>query len=275
MKNDSPLRSAKSRFWTLTGLLVLWLVLFAPASLRAVGIEAENEEMFRTVQSKYGVPIVLNDPSFPVRITTGTIDGKGAQSENIAEYSKMFVEEFSLYPIEFVRRTRLQRIVLCEELSFSGQLRTALPDFENNTLYLDVARGANNKTYMRTVLHHEFFHLVDYADDGVVYGDDKWSALNPDTFSYGTGGRNAQSNRDTSKLTDQYPGFLNHYSTTGVEEDKAEIFANLIVRTSHVERVILTDPVLDTKVKRMKKLLHDFSSDVDESFWKKASKVSR
>jgi hypothetical protein len=76
-------------------------------------------------------------------------------------------------------------------------------------------------------------------------------------------------------LTDQYPGFLNHYSTTGVEEDKAEIFANLIVRTSHLERVILTDPVLDAKVKRMKKMLQDFSSDVDDSFWKLAKELPR
>lgn len=275
MTNDDPGCLAKATFSSIRGVLLVLVLASLSIRLRAVGNEVANEAMYQAVQSKYDVPVVLKEPSFPVRISTGTIDGKEARRESVQDYGKLFAEEFSLYPVEFVRRTGLQRIVLCEELSFSGQLRTALPDFENHTLYLDVARGATNKTYMRTVLHHEFFHLVDYADDGEVYRDANWATLNPETFTYGTGGKNAQSNRDTSRLTDQYPGFLNHYSTTGVEEDKAEIFANLIVRAPYIQRVVKTDPILTRKVSRMKELLQNFSADLDESFWKKASKVSR
>lgn len=275
MKIDGPVCLAMAPSFPLRvvrGLLVLAIV---SSSVWALGYDGASEATFQVIESKYRVPVISSEPTFPVRISTGQIGGTEARRENIAEYAKMFVAEFSLYPVEFVQRTRLRRIVLCEELSFSGQLRTALPDFENSTLYLDVARGASNKTYMRTVLHHEFFHLIDYADDGEIYRDDKWAALNLDSFSYGMGGKDAQSNRDTSRLTDRYPGFLNHYSTTGVEEDKAEVFSNLIVRALHVERVVRTDPVIDAKVRHMKKLLQDFSSDLDEGFWKEAKKLAR
>jgi hypothetical protein len=253
-------------FW----LAILSLTTGAPFAVPLLGAEWEDRAASKliSITEKFGVPVVVRDPGFPVRISTGFIDGKESTPEQVLQYAAIFVPEFSYYPVEFVHRTGLRRIVLCEALSFSGQLRTALPDFENQTLYLDVARGTNNSIYTRTVIHHEFFHLVDYADDGSVYRDDEWSSLNPGSFRYGDGGKNAQANRNTSVLTDQYPGFLNHYSTTGVEEDKAEIFANLMVRPAYLERVIQTDPLLATKVSQMKRLLSRFSKDLDESFWK-------
>ena len=109
-------------------------------------------------------------------------------------------------------------MVLCKELSFAGQRRNAIPDCEHETLYLDVSRGSYSKTYLRGVIHHEFFHIIDFRDDGSVYQDKRWKALNPEKFRYGSGGRTVQDLAKTSVLTDKYPGFLNHYSTTGVEE---------------------------------------------------------
>ena len=53
----------------------------------------------------------------------------------------------------------------------------------------------------------------------------RWDALKPKDFKYGSGGKNAQDISTTSLLTEKYPGFLNHYSTTAVEEDKAEVLA--------------------------------------------------
>ncbi len=88
--------------------------------LRAVGNEVVNEAMYQAVQSKYDVPVVLKEPSFPVRISTGTIDGKEARRESVQDYGKLFAEEFSLYPVEFVRRTGLQRIVLAKSFRSQG-----------------------------------------------------------------------------------------------------------------------------------------------------------
>lgn len=187
----------------------------------------------------------------------------------------LFAFEFGLYPRGLVERTGLRRIVLCKQLSFDGQRRAAVPDFGGATLYLDVVRGMVTMSYARKVLHHEFFHIVDWRDDRELYRDDQWSALNAKGFAYGSGGKNAQGDSTMQVLTDAYPGFLNKYSTTGVEEDKAVVFANMLADPGVIERRTSEDPVLARKVERMKELLRSFSKEVDGSFWKKIGEVDR
>ena len=219
----------------------------------------------------YRIEIVATKPAFPVKSKHGFTHGRTASSDALTKYTPLFVKEFQRYPQSFVVASRLKRIVLCEDLSFDGQRRSAVPDFEHNALYLDVKRGDHNAMYQRKVMHHEFFHIVDFVDDGEVYRDDQWAAMNAKEFRYGTGGRNAQDIATTSVLTDRFPGFLNHYSTTGVEEDKAEMFANLLVEYRYVMQRATRDAVVQQKVDAMKKLLAEFCVDLDAKFWERLS----
>ena len=253
--------------------LLFFLLVFAFQKQSLVA--SDIREQFKILAGSYDIQVLTDDLVFPVRTTHGPIDGKKASDEDMRAYGEIFLLEFALYPKELVKRSGLKRVVLCSELSFAGQRRNAIPDFEHDTLYLDVSRGSYNNKYMRKVVHHEFFHIIDFRDDGLLYKDDRWGRLNPDKFKYGDGGRNAQSFSETSLLTDKFPGFLNHYSTTGVEEDKAEVFANMIVEPKHVEDKKRKDPVFDTKVRAMKELLASFCVQVDEKFWERARKVHR
>jgi len=222
------------------------------------------------------IEIVTENPTFPVESKHGVINGKPARQATFQSYAQLFVPEWSLYPPELVRRAKLKRIVFCEELTFAEQRRGAIPDYEHDTLYFDVtARGSNSPSYRRKVIHHEFFHVIDYADDGLVYEDKTWAALNPPDFKYGDGGRAAQGNENMSVLTDKRPGFLNLYSTTGVEEDKAEMFANLLVDFAYVERRTRKDEVLLAKAERMRTLLAEFCPDMNDEFWKTVRAVKR
>ncbi|MBA4030250.1 MAG: hypothetical protein C0478_05060 [Planctomyces sp.] len=227
------------------------------------------------IATDFKISIITANPTFPVKITHGTIDGRSAELHDIHNYAGLFASEFGIYPPELVSRSKLKQVVFCRELSFAGQRRNAIPDFQNNTLYLDIARGTDSKTYLRKVIHHEFFHIIDYRDDGSVYRDDQWAALNPPDFKYGTGGRNAQHMRDTSVLTNTLPGFLDHYATTGVEEDKAEVFANLIVDGEYIKERIPQDTILGNKVRRMKAQLEIFCPEVNASFWERVGSVKR
>lgn len=246
-------------------LLFLLVFVFQKQSL----IASDIHERLKTLGVSYDIQVLTDDLLFPVRTTHGPIDGKKASDEDMKAYVEIFLSEFALYPKELVKRSRLKRVVLCSELSFAGQRRNAIPDFEHDTLYLDVSRGSYNKKYMRKVVHHEFFHIIDFRDDGLLYQDERWGLLNPDKFKYGDGGKNAQSLSETSVLTDKFPGFLNHYSTTGVEEDKAEVFANMIVEPRHVEDKTRKDPVFDNKVHAMKELLSSFCVQMDKQFWER------
>lgn len=259
-------------------LKAISLVILAilPVSVHAQsGLPTDVFKDLERIASAYKIDIVKADASFPVATTYGMIDGKNAGRKELQEYAALFAPEFALYPTDLIQRSRLKRVVLCRELSFAGQVRNAIPDFEHDTLYLDVVRGRENKTYLRKVIHHEFFHLIDYRDDGTVYKDERWESLNPPNFKYGRGGQTAQQLQQTSVLTDRFPGFLNHYSTTGVEEDKAEVFAGLLVDSVYVENRVKRDRVLKAKVERMREFLATFCPEMSDNFWRKIGKTQR
>jgi len=256
---------------------ILVLAAFLPIGVAGAQnkVSADALADLEKVAKAYRIQIVTSNLSFPVQTTYGAIDGRSAGRKALENYSSLFVSEFTLYPPDLVRRAQLKRVVLSSELTFGGQRRNAIPDYEHHTLYLDVSRGAYSNSYLRKVIHHEFFHIIDYLDDGNVYSDERWESLNPAEFKYGSGGRTAQDLQQTSVLTDKFSGFLNHYSTTGVEEDKAELLANLIVNPTYVEDRATKDHVLKAKVARLRELLVSFCPDMNDEFWEKVRKMKR
>lgn len=259
-------------FWA---ILVLVTFLDAAGGCAQKAPPADAYVELEKITKTYKIEIARADLFFPVKTTYGMINGKNADTKELQQYVALFAPEFTLYPTDLIQRSQLKRVALCSELSFADQRRNAIPDYEHDTLYLDVSRGTYDRTYLRKVIHHEFFHIIDYRDDGSVYKDERWEALNPAEFKYGGGGRAVQSFQLTSVLTDKFPGFLNHYSTTGVEEDKAEVFANLIVDSTYVENRMKMNRVLNAKVERMKELLATFCPDMNNTFWEKAAQVKR
>jgi len=250
-----------------TGLLFA-VALFLACVSGTIGDEKDNSAELAKLATADHFEAVTNDPGFPVKSTYGLIRGTTPGKSAMQRYAGLFVHEFRLYPPELIRRTQLKRVVFCEKLSFDGQTRNAVPDFEHDTLYLDVSRGGYSRDYLREVIHHEFFHIIDYRDDGQLYTDDAWSALNPPGFKYGNGGKAAQGVATMGVLTDKFPGFLDEYATTAVEEDKAEVFAHMVIDPDYVANRDKTDPVLTAKTKRMKELLVKFCPEMGPIFWK-------
>ena len=228
-----------------------------------------------TLARKYGIKVELCRKDFSIRYLgsrSGRIAGKPPDKAEVKAYTPIFLKEFDIYPVDLIRKSKLQRIVLCSGLNYSGQLRAAVPDLYRDVLYLDVARGNWSKLYVRKVLHHEFFHIIDWRDDGKLYQDKKWARLNPNGFRYRAGGAAAQTDPKESLTTGKLPGFLSKYSTAGVEEDKAEVFAHMMVDYASVWKRAEEDAVLEKKVRRMKSLLNRFSRSMNAEFWKQRAK---
>ena len=224
---------------------------------------------------RYGIQAIFDRPTFPVATRHGVIRGRAATASELEAYAGLFTQEFGRYPPELVRRARLASVVLCAALSFEKQPRNAIPDAEHHALYLEVSRGMWSPDYMRRALHHDFFHLVDYRDDGLVTVDSGWERLNAPGVPYGDGGTNAQVSDQEGVLTDRWPGFLDHYATTGVDEDKAEVFSVLMCDPDYVARRCESDAVLKSKVERMKALMAHFCPEAPGLFWASAGPATR
>lgn len=190
-----------------------------------------------------------------------------ASSAQLKAYEPVFVKEWTLYPPTYVAKARVHRIVFGVDLALNGQARAAVPAFDGDTMYYDPALGSYNLHYQRTVIHHEFFHMVDKRMRHLD-ADMEWSRLNPPDFRYGDGGAKMRTS-GVGELTDTIPGFLTPYATSALEEDKAEVFAHMIVDGAYVRRRAAADPILAAKIDLLRRRLSEFDPNMGEQFWKK------
>ena len=191
------------------------------------------------------------------------------QGMDIDRYLPIFFIEFSLYPVSYLRKSTLNNIYFCNSLTFStesySQYRASVPDYWYNMKAMIYCCKETSSSYVRNVIHHEFFHFVDYIEDGKIYGSEpKWEACNKPGFQYGTGGAN---NRVWKPFDEKDTGFLNYYSTTGIEEDKAEIFAYMMTDPEYV--INPANEYLNAKFNYMREMMFSFDSEGlgKQEFW--------
>lgn len=184
--------------------------------------------------------------------------------ERLEQHVPFIVSEIKRYPVEVVRKARLERIVLCCDLSVDLYTRAGLAVPSEHTLYLDLGGFDGAQEQVRLVIHHEIFHLIDDPDDETFKGD-AWKQLNPAGFKYKQGTSGA-SDDPTVLLAQSAPvGFVSKYSTVAVYEDKAEVFAHLMADTEGLTARASGDTVVANKVRRMERLLERFGGG--KKFW--------
>jgi hypothetical protein len=235
--------------------------------------DAKIRDILDRIASKYSIELTYSQAplsSWEDGVTWRTLHEGDFKA--FGSYLKLFDQEFNKYPAEFVHRTNLKKIVFVKRLTVSSQERAALPDYYKEILYLDIYVGDFDTTYQKHVIHHEFYHMIEQEFNGDAYDKDTlWSALNPPDFRYGAGGSNARSS-NMFPLTHPRTGFINLYSASGLEEEKAEIFAVLFLPEEHakVSAWMQKDQILANKVNAMKKSLLEKSGGLmNDNFWKR------
>lgn len=185
------------------------------------------------------------------------------------EYVKLFQQEFNKYPIEFIQKTNLKNIVIVQEVTNTdGSLRTAVPDRENEVLYLQYPQINYYPDYYKHTIHHEFYHMIEEEINGSsFYKDPVWALFNDTSFHYGSGGNSMYDKKvNAYEMTHPIKGFINLYSASSIEEDKAEIFAILFVESERkkLEEFAKTDIFLERKLNYMKNFIFGISKELQE-----------
>jgi hypothetical protein len=221
----------------------------------------------------FGIDVVSCEKAFESRGQLGIVTGSPPERVDLQRYLPLFAREFSLYPNDLVKRAGLKRIVLCARLRCSEGDFAGLAEYDPPTMYLDVSLPEEEAHYQCLALHHEFFHLIDCADDGVIGQDEQWPDYNPHGFRYTEhyGARESAGSGPAGALR----GFLTVTSLTNIAEDKAEVFAHLIVNGSSVAERAECDPYVGAKVIAIKRTLAEFSPAIGERFWDAAQRVER
>ncbi len=215
---------------------------------------------------EYGIEIAVQRTALRASRYDYDVIAHPVPTATLARYAPVFEAEWRRYPVFLMRRVGLRRIVIGDDVRVQGQPRAVVPEFREGCFWLDAGVAARNIEYGRRALHHDFFHMIDERDDPDGRIDPAWASLNPPGTRYGSGGWWMQT-KGVGTLREDLPGFLTAYSTSAVEEDKAEVYSHLLLDPAFVEKRAAADPAIAAKVARIKVLLATFEPAMDAKWW--------
>lgn len=244
-------------------------------------LSAEARSRFQKVAEDLQVQIVLANHDFPVHVLGGEVTGEETDTAALEGYSEPFAYEFSFYSRELIRKSQLRKIVVCKNLTDFGAACGGLADHEHHTLFLCLNHAWDNRRALRRTIHHEVFHLLDYVDDGSIAVDAQWLLFNlPISKSGGTldifdFNNSAKEKPPVTEPNSQFvyvsaPGFITPYAKTSMAEDKAELFASLMIEPSMVRLRGGVDRIVKAKADLLQaRLRTDFG--LYDAFWERAA----
>jgi hypothetical protein len=227
---------------------------------------------------------VSNDTRYHADLVNFNLSATSVEAS--AKIRKLATSEFQLYPPECLRKISLRKLVFTDNISITSpdgytDTRSATLDPVNGIMIYSEALFNNfgssdfeSHRFLVSIIHHEFYHYLDIKQDGTATPDPGWSALNTPGFSYGNGGRYAQT-ASASVWTTAYPGFVNDYSRAGADEDKAEIWAGLFARGERLNSMMANDPILRNKVALIKQRAQNLCPSMNEAFWSRVSQTTQ
>ena len=192
-------------------------------------------------------------------------------STQVRVYTNLLAAELAVYPPDFIKRSNIERLVLCTNLRSHRHKVSGITDmglFKIDTLFLDLSHTAHNWDFSRRTFHHELFHAIDFSDSLEGYIDTEWRKLNSEDYKY------FASDENFTAIETRQSGFITVYSTRSALEDKAELYSFMIVDYPTVQERCMTDQVLSRKVEHLKKTLQTFSPHYNETFWERVQRRS-
>jgi len=150
---------------------------------------------------------------------------------------------FARYTSSMRKAARLEHVAFCRAITYErgpdhGPAGLADPNTHRVYISVEYFRGEGRGSSIEATVHHEVFHLLDFAVLGARDdGDSEWSKLNPIPY------------RDPTDRTERPPGFVNAYALTNEVEDRATTFAALMVRPDDLCAIADQDPVVARKVR--------------------------
>ena len=182
-------------------------------------------------------------------------------SKESKQATKTVSEELKKYTAEQLQQFGLKRVYLVANLYVDGTYRSGMPEGQfEDALYFDISStyfSSENGAYMRRTIHHELRHLADYNMHGSYRPDDTaWKQCNSNEFTYGRGGASMYADVSYAHAAHPKTGFITGYATSGIDEDRAEVFAYYMTDASYLYKTAQDDASLSCKIQLTSKLIN-------------------
>jgi hypothetical protein len=254
-------------------LSVLCVTTPLPGTARAQSRTLTRAEAVAAVtnymEQKYGVTFVYKDlpePPSPRILYTGA---EPDDQDKLFDYLKLFYQELAKYPQSFFHGKDLKIVVFVKKLFVKEKPAEGLFSYQNKVIFFDFLRNDQNALAQRHSIHHEFYHMMDVMQPG--WRDPVWDTFNEPGFSYGPAAvKNREAKRGRGyKVFREQKGFITPYSMTSAEEDKAEIYASLMIESQNaiLQRWMQDDAILNKKTRYIQNRIKEFCPDMDDAYW--------
>jgi hypothetical protein len=243
--------------------------------------DGEFRSRLQALGEQHGLQISWQGGPFRYEGDWGWGEARQASDWEIGMFTPILIDEINLYPRTFLHKRGVERIVLARDLWLQEEgvaQNVAGYIFEDRIILMSVSYDykVNNRDKQRRYLHHLIWHQVD-AQAGTMWRDPQWEALNPPGFKYGVytkGGIHDRSS-ESGLISTQYPGFVNRYSTGYLPDDKADVFAYLMVAHHWMMERAGEDPFLRRKIELIKQRLAALDPAFDAGFWAAVHAIRR
>ncbi len=174
------------------------------------------------IKDKYGINILYGDDSYEavIKVNAFVQEDEYEIYKNILEIGNALKK----YPDSFFVNNKLT-IVLLDNFANNNIALASRNKLDEFKIYI-----SNTKNFERS-LHHEMYHIYEYktnVDKNNVFVN--WNKFNPENFTYTADTKTLDDKyiyKISSDLDDTY--FVTKYSKTSEKEDRAEIFAEIMI----------------------------------------------
>lgn len=205
------------------------------------------------------IEVLRAQRNFTLPLSSGTVTGQPPKHSAIEPALQVIAHELAKLSPQFLRKSRLRRVLLTGALKLDETSIPSLPNYER-TLLIDPDVPSD---FLRHLLYHELFHFLDYADDDSLSVDPEWQELNDRYFVYGSGGRYLRE-PGAAEFRRDLPGFVSRYATSALEEDKAEVFAFAFITPAALLELAARDVRVSAKLAAVRRQVAQFHGPTAE-----------
>ncbi|OGX20700.1 MAG: hypothetical protein A2Y04_05045 [Omnitrophica WOR_2 bacterium GWC2_45_7] len=188
-------------------------------------------------------------------------------------YVKMFEEEVQKYPLAFFKRETIERVYFGKRLFYKGQAVEGFYHHPTKVIFFDFLRSRGSGFVQRHNIHHELYHAIEISSN--KREDSEWAGFNIKDFVYGKQNHQPSEKNPINYFAPVRPGFVSDYAMMSPQEDKAEVFACLMISTQNkiIHRWMHNDQVLRKKIEYLKIFIYQYCPEMDENYWIRLMKL--
>jgi hypothetical protein len=168
----------------------------------------------------------------------------------------LFAQEIRLYPKNFFRAAHCRGVFFVRKLFYKRKPADGMFLEGAHFIFYDYSRHSENTRQIRHYIHHELFHMIGSRHPFWKERGPAWEALNRSGFLYNKK-YNPQERNPINFYAPPEPGFITDYAMTSAEEDRAEVFACMMIpeELALLEEWAQKDKILFKKEEMMKEFL--------------------